>query len=384
MTVSVDPGLASLSNQLVAAALVGYSLAFVGYAVRAAFGVRVPEAGQPTPVPDAGQPARRAVALASVGAAAVGAAAVGAAAVGAASGDGTAGIGDTAAGSPPRGGLPAGLSEDRPAGGTEDRSDRVRRFGVRAGRLAVVLTILAWLIHAGALVTRGLSVHRLPWGNMYEFTLALTWAAVGAFLLVLARYRQQALGLLGVFVMIPVLLALGLAITVLYVAAAPLVPALHSYWLAIHVTAAIIATGVFTVATAATVMFLVADHYASAERQGRPVRLAALARLMPNAAVLDRLAYRAYALAFPIWTFAVVAGAIWAEYAWGHYWQWDPKETWAFITWVVYAGYLHARATAGWRGRKAAYVALFGFATVLFNFFVVNIFISGMHSYAGV
>src|SRR5579883_1515798 len=140
MTVSVDPGLASLSNQLVAAALVGYSLAFVGYAVRAAFGVRVPEAGQPTPVPDAGQPARRAVALASVGAAAVGAAAVGAAAVGAASGDGTAGIGDTAAGSPPRGGLPAGLSEDRPAGGTEDRSDRVRRFGVRAGRLAVVLT----------------------------------------------------------------------------------------------------------------------------------------------------------------------------------------------------------------------------------------------------
>jgi cytochrome c-type biogenesis protein CcsB len=161
-------------------------------------------------------------------------------------------------------------------------------------------------------------------------------------------------------------------------------PALHSYWLAIHVTAAIVASGVFIVGTAATVMFLIADRYALASRAGKPVRFTALARMMPDPEVLDRTAYRAYAFAFPIWTFAVIAGAIWAEYAWGHYWQWDPKETWAFITWIVYAGYLHARATAGWRGRKAAYVAMLGFATILFNFFIVNIFISGLHSYAGV
>ncbi|MGH8888916.1 MAG: cytochrome c biogenesis protein CcsA, partial [Acidothermaceae bacterium] len=143
-------------------------------------------------------------------------------------------------------------------------------------------------------------------------------------------------------------------------------------------------TGVFTVATAATAMYLVAERYATAMAAGKRVRFAAFARIMPDPDTLDRTAYRAYAFAFPIWTFAVVAGAIWAEAAWGHYWQWDPKETWAFITWIVYAGYLHARATAGWRGRNAAYVAMLGFATIIFNFFIVNIFISGMHSYAGV
>ena len=245
----------------------------------------------------------------------------------------------------------------------------------------MALTIVGWLLHGGAIVSRGAAVHRLPWGNMYEFTLALAFTAVTAFLVMMARQPAR---YLGVFVMAPVVLALGIAVLVLYVAPAPLVPALHSYWLAIHVTAAIIASGVFTVATAATFMFLIADRYAVAQAAGRPVRFSALARIMPSADVLDRTAYRAYAFAFPIWTFAVIAGAIWAEYAWGHYWQWDPKETWAFITWVIYAGYLHARATAGWRGRNAAYIALLGFVTILFNFFIVNIFITGVHSYAGV
>ena len=251
----------------------------------------------------------------------------------------------------------------------------------RIGALAVECTVIGWLLEGGAILSRGLSVHRLPWGNMYEFTLALTFASVTAFLVLMTRQRAR---FLGVFLMAPVVLALGLAVLVLYVPAAPLMPALHSYWLAIHVTAAIVASGVFIVGTAATVMFLIADRYALASAAGKPVRFTALARMMPDRDVLDRTAYRAYAFAFPIWTFAVIAGAIWAEYAWGHYWQWDPKETWAFITWVVYAGYLHARATAGWRGRKAAYIAMLGFGTILFNFFVVNIFISGLHSYAGV
>ena len=104
----------------------------------------------------------------------------------------------------------------------------------------------------------------------------------------------------------------------------------------------------------------------------------------PSADAIDRAAYRMHAFAFPIWTFAVIAGAIWAENAWGRYWGWDPKETWAFITWLVYACYLHARATAGWRGRKAAYLALLGYSTFLFNYLVVNIFLVGLHSYAGV
>jgi cytochrome c-type biogenesis protein CcsB len=262
-----------------------------------------------------------------------------------------------------------------------DGGSAVRGVASRVGPWAVGATAIGWALQLGAIITRGLSVHRLPWGNMYEFDLALTFAAVTAFLVVMTRQRVRFLGL---FVMLPVLLGLGLAVTVLYVPPAPLVPALHSYWLAIHVTAAIIASGIFTVGSAATVMYLIADSYRTALATGRTPRFSTLARMMPAPEVLDRTAYRAYSFAFPLWTFAVIAGAIWAEFAWGHYWQWDPKETWSFITWVVFACYLHARATAGWRGRKAALIALLGFATFLFNFFGVNFLMVGMHSYAGV
>lgn len=342
----VNVGLARLSNDLIAGGIATYSLAFLGYAVDAAFGHHAPTVRVAKTDLRVSKTAQADVRVAVL------------------------------VGGPPESYGPAGVSSasTRPP----DRHSLVSRW---VGKVSVALTVVGWLLHLGAIVSRGAAVHRLPWGNMYEFTLALAFTAVTAFLVMMARQPAR---YLGVFVMAPVVLALGIAVLVLYVAPAPLVPALHSYWLAIHVTAAIIATGVFTVATAATFMFLVADRYAVAQAAGRPVRFSALARIMPSADVLDRTAYRAYAFAFPIWTFAVIAGAIWAEYAWGHYWQWDPKETWAFITWVVYAGYLHARATAGWRGRKAAYVALFGFATILFNFFVVNIFITGVHSYAGV
>jgi cytochrome c-type biogenesis protein CcsB len=337
----VDVGLAAASNDLIAAGIVAYALGFLGFAVDAAYGNHASRTAQPS-----------ASATSTVRVPAM---------VGA-----------------------GGSAQPVPAP-TEPASESGRSsgpgFAWRTGRAAVAVTIIGWLLQASAITTRGLAVHRLPWGNMYEFTLALTFASVAAFMVILVR---QPVRYLGVFVMAPVVLALGLAVSVLYVPAAPLVPALHSYWLAIHVTAAIIASGVFMVGTAATVMFLIADRYAVATAAGKPVRFAALARMMPDPETLDRTAYRSFAFAFPIWTFAVIAGAIWAEYAWGHYWQWDPKETWAFITWVVYAGYLHARATAGWRGRNAAYVALLGFATILFNFFVVNIFITGMHSYAGV
>jgi len=339
--VGVDVGLARLSNELIAGGIAAYSLGFLGYALDAAFGNHAPVL-----------PAEKAARLDVREAVLVG---------GGSRLDGSA---------PTDARLP---TAGPPAGGSF--------IAARAGQFAIAATVVGWLLHLGAILSRGFSVHRLPWGNMYEFTLALTFTAVTAFLVIMMRQPAR---YLGVFVMAPVVLALGVAALVLYVAPAPLVPALHSYWLAIHVTAAIIASGVFTVATAATTMFLVADRYETATAAGRPVRFSALARIIPSSAVLDRTAYRAYAFAFPVWTFAVIAGAIWAEYAWGHYWQWDPKETWAFITWVIYAGYLHARATAGWRGRKAAYIAMLGFASILFNFFIVNIFVTGMHSYAGV
>jgi cytochrome c-type biogenesis protein CcsB len=255
--------------------------------------------------------------------------------------------------------------------------------GDRLGRLAVGLTLLGLLVHAGSVVLRGVAAGRVPWGNMYEFSSAVGVVAVVAFLVVLARQPQ--LRYLGMFVMLPVIILMFLAGTVLYTKAAPLVAALRSYWLAIHVTAAVLATGIFMVSFVATALYLVRarwDRMVAAGRQ--PTRFpATLGWRLPEAEVLDRVAYRTVAFGFPIWTFGIIAGAIWAEAAWSRYWGWDPKETWAFIAWVIYACYLHARATAGWRGSKAAWINVLAFSAMIFNFFIVNIVISGLHSYAG-
>ena len=187
---------------------------------------------------------------------------------------------------------------------------------------------------------------------------------------------------LGVFVTGVVLLTLGLAVTVLYTESAQLVPALKSWWLVIHVSAAIISAGGFTMSFLVSAAYLWRSRAEQRAGKGEPTGW--LASRLPNATSLDRLAYQVVAFTFPLWTFAVIAGAIWAENAWGRYWGWDPKETWAFITWVVYAGYLHARATAGWKGRRAAWIAVAAYATFLFNYFGVNMFMTGLHSYAGV
>jgi cytochrome c-type biogenesis protein CcsB len=248
----------------------------------------------------------------------------------------------------------------------------------RLGRTAVSLTVLAFALHLGAVVTRGISAGRPPWGNMYEFSLAGSLAVTGAFLVLLTR---KDIRYLGTFVVLPVLLTLGLAVSVLYTESAQLVPALKSVWLLIHVTAAMIASGIFTIAFAQSICFLVQEHR---ERVPAELRGPSFMDRMPSAAALDRSAYKMHAFAYPIWTFAIIAGAIWAENAWGRYWGWDPKETWAFITWMVYTAYLHARSTAGWKGRRAAYLAMLGYSTFLFNYLVVNIWLVGFHSYAGV
>jgi cytochrome c-type biogenesis protein CcsB len=247
----------------------------------------------------------------------------------------------------------------------------------QAGRMAVALTVLAFGLHVAGVVFRGVATGRAPWGNIYEFTTAGTAVGMGAYLLLVARAKARWLGL---FVVTLVLTLLGLAVTVLYVNAEQLVPALHSYWLMIHVTAAVISSGGFLVGATATVLFLIRD----AHEHGRLARFGEQLTRMPAADVLDRTAYRVFAFTFPIWTFTIIAGSIWAESAWGRYWGWDPTETWAFITWVVYAAYLHARATAGWKGRNAAIIGLIGFGCFLFNYFGVSIFINGLHSYAGV
>lgn len=250
----------------------------------------------------------------------------------------------------------------------------------RIGTLAVALTIVGWLLHVSSVACRGIAAHRAPWGNMYEFSSMIALLAVTSFLFIVWRYGARDL---GVFVMIPVVAYIGVAGTALYVPAGPLVPALHSYWIVIHVFAATSATGIFLVSAVANVLFLVRDRYERVLVAGGEPRFTRFAKSLPASGALDTLSYRLAAFAFPIWTFAIIAGAIWAESAWGRYWGWDPKETWSFITWVVFACYLHARATAGWKGRRASYLALAGFIAFLFDFYGVNIWISGLHSYAG-
>jgi cytochrome c-type biogenesis protein CcsB len=244
----------------------------------------------------------------------------------------------------------------------------------KAARIATALMLLAFILLFVGVIARGLSNGHVPWGNMYEFSITGALAFTGAYLVALRKYDLRWLGL---FISLAALLTLGTAITLLYRDSAPLVPALKSTWLVIHVIAAIISGGVFLLSNVIAGAYLYLD---SRERAGgRP----AWATRLPALDVLDQLSYRLVAFVFPLWTFSVIAGAIWAESAWGRYWGWDPKETWAFITWVAYAAYLHARVTVGWKGRRAAWLCLFAGSTFLFNYVYVNVWGTGKHTYSG-
>ena len=244
----------------------------------------------------------------------------------------------------------------------------------KVARIATAMMILGFLLLVAGVIARGVSAGRVPWGNMYEFSITGAMAFSGAYLVALRKYDLRWLGLI---VSIAVLLTLGTAVAVLYRPSAPLVPALKSTWLVIHVSAAIVSGGVFLLANAIAAAYLYLD---TMESRGERT---AWAKRLPSLEDLDQLSYRLVAFVFPLWTFAVIAGAIWAESAWGRYWGWDPKETWAFITWVAYAAYLHARVTIGWRGRKAAWLCLFAGSTFLFNYVYVNIYGTGKHTYSG-
>ncbi|UUW91711.1 c-type cytochrome biogenesis protein CcsB [Nocardioides sp. WV_118_6] len=250
------------------------------------------------------------------------------------------------------------------------------------GRLGYLLTALGCAIHFVSLLGRGMAAdpNRVPWGNMYEFTLSGTFVVA---LLYVVLYKKLALNWMGPLVVAFLVATLMTAVIWLHDEVAPLTEALNSPWLVIHVISAIIATGAFTLGGIASIMYLVRMR---AERRARAAdrELSGWLARVPQLDALDRLAYRVHAFAFPVWTFAVlITGPIWAHEAWSRYWNWDPKEVWAFITWVVYAGYLHARATAGWKGRKAAMLAIIGLATLWFNFIGINYFsTTSQHSYA--
>lgn len=293
----------------------------------------------------------------------------------------------------------------------------------RAAGIGMSVTHLAAGVQLVAIVLRGLAAGRVPWANMYEFTLMFTFFLVAVFL---GIQRRKDVRYLGVGVAMLAFLGLFLATSVLYVAADGVQPALQSYWLVIHVSVATLATGLFGLSALISVVQLLQGRRESraADRPspaivpgvessaddggagpgsveepaegGRPgggvataptrTKTTVLTRVLeslPAAADLERLAYRLNAVAFVSWTFVLVAGAIWAEHAWGRPWGWDPKETWSFVIWVIYAAYLHARVTTGWAKEKFAYFCLVGFMALLANFYVVNIFFNSRHSYSG-
>jgi cytochrome c-type biogenesis protein CcsB len=358
----INATLAGLSNGLLLAAVLLYAVAMLCYACDFAFAKHRVMAGLTDPAASdaaASEAALTGAAVPSLVAAGAGGRSV-----------------PVAAG---KGGPPTSARADarEPASARERASRWPSGFWLR---LAFGLTCIGVTAHALAIVTRGIAEQRTPWGNMYEFIAAFTCMAV--LVLVAASVWQRAY-YLGLFVLIPVVFGLGIDLTVLYTPAGSLVPALQSYWIAIHVTAMLVAIGLFIFGAVVTTLYLLADRSQRRVAAGRPSWSAGILEHLPGPIVLDRLSYRSILFAFPVWTFGVMAGAIWADHAWGRYWGWDPKETWSFITWVVYAMFLHARATAGWRGRRAGYIQLIGFTCLLFNVIGVNLWITGLHSYAG-
>src|SRR5258708_7109029 len=321
----VNSGLAQVSNELVFGAVILYAIAMLCYACDFAFAKQRVLAVAP--------------ASELVGAGARAASGVGGA--GPAAQDRRDAAGPTAAGS---------ASSRWPSG-----------FWLR---LAFGLTSIGVTGQVAAILTRGLAEDRTPWGNMYEFIAAFTCMAVLVLVAASVLYRAYYLGL---FVLLPVVFALGIDLTVVYTPAGQLVPALQSYWIAIHVTAMIVAIGLFIFGAVVTTLYLIADRSERRAKLGLPSGAAGIMQHLPSAVVLDRLSYRSILFAFPVWTFGVMAGAIWADHAGGSYWGCDPKEAWSVIAWVVYAMFLHARATAGWRRKRARYIQLIRIACLLLN-----------------
>lgn len=273
----------------------------------------------------------------------------------------------------------------------------------RAANIGLALSWLGVGLHAVGLVLRGIAAGRVPWANMYEFSLTFALVAMLGFLLI---NRKRDIRYLGVFVSFLAVAVLFVAFWHLFVEADGVAPILDSYWLVVHVSVAAGSTGVFSIAAASSALQLIQhrqERRAAAPKQ--PARVAAgsggdviedapvstppttfVGRVMahvPEAESLERFAYRLNAVAFVGWTLTLVAGAIWAEAAWGRPWGWDPKETWTLVIWLIYAAYLHVRATVGWTINRFAWFGLVGFVALLANFYVVNIFFPGNHSYSG-
>ena len=236
-----------------------------------------------------------------------------------------------------------------------------------AGNIAQVFTWTSFILVGLGLLVRAYLVGRGPWGNLYEFSVAFGFGIMGGYLFLSRRYPIKAIA----FIPIGVAFFLLTYAFTLPAQISPLVPALDNPpLLTIHVAMAMISYGIFAVSFGAAVGYLV---------QGKENRVSWL----PPAKVLDEVAYKAVIIGFPIFATLIILGSYWASIAWGRYWGWDPKETSALVTWLIYAVYLHARSQRGWAGRPAALILVIGFGAILFTYLGGNLFFGGLHSYSG-
>jgi cytochrome c-type biogenesis protein CcsB len=277
-------------------------------------------------------------------------------------------------------GATAALANSASVGGTIVLEKTTTKSSVvgkasRYQRTGYALVIVGWVVHITALVLRGIAAGRVPWADLYEFALTGTAIMVGVFIFI-QFYRD--VKFLGAYITAIVVLLMGLASVNFYVPVGPLNPALQSVWLVIHVFVATLGTGFFAVGGGLSIAQLL-----QARREAGGLKRVPLLATLPSSEALENIAYRVIVVGFAFWTFTLIAGAIWAYHAWGRYWGWDTKEVWTFIIWVTFAGYIHARATRGWRGARSAWLAIIGFVAVLFNFTVVNLFFQGLHAYTG-
>jgi cytochrome c-type biogenesis protein CcsB len=248
-------------------------------------------------------------------------------------------------------------------------------------RVGIALMILAVVLHGTGVMLRGIAASRVPWANMYEFSITGSLVVVMIFLFALII---KDLRLLATFVSGFTLLILGAATSIFYVEVASLMPALQSYWLVIHVMVAVLATAFFNIAAGLSITYLLKTaKWVETSKAKLVGTLRRILALFPTVEKLERMAYRFNIIGFILWSFTLIAGAIWAERAWHRYWGWDTKEVWTFIIWTIYAGYLHANATRGWSGKRSAWLSLIGFLAILFNFTIVNLYFKGLHVYSG-
>ncbi|MDA8405986.1 MAG: c-type cytochrome biogenesis protein CcsB [Deltaproteobacteria bacterium] len=229
--------------------------------------------------------------------------------------------------------------------------------------------IVLWILHTVSIGLRWVESYQLgighaPLSNLYESLVFFSWSVALALIVVWRRFGTDLVALLGV----PIVFLILASTFLIDPSIRPLIPALQSNWLVAHVFTCFLGYSGFAVSFVAALLLLLAKSSDKA------------ANLLPRKAILDEIVYRSIMIGFPLLTLGIITGAAWAEHAWGTYWSWDPKETWSLVTWLVYAGFLHARLSRGWSGGRTALLSVIGFCAVMFTYFGVN-YLPGLHSY---